>query len=94
MNKAELVDVLAKEAGCLKKDAEHLVNILMDTVIKQVARGEKITLVGFGTFEARQRKARTGRNPKTNEPIDIPAKRVAAFKPGKEFAEAVDKKGR
>jgi DNA-binding protein HU-beta len=94
MNKADLVEVLAKETGSLKKDAEQLVNVLMATVIKQVAAGEKITLVGFGTFEARQRKARTGRNPKTNEPIDIPAKRVPSFKAGKEFAEAVSKKGR
>ena len=66
MNKAELVDIVAKEAGTTKKDAETIINKMMETVISQVAHGEKVTLVGFGTFEARQRKARTGRNPKTN----------------------------
>jgi DNA-binding protein HU-beta len=94
VNKADLVDILSKETGSLKKDAEQLINVLMDTIIKHVAAGEKITLVGFGTFETRQRKARTGRNPKTNEPIDIPAKRVASFKIGKEFSEAVSNKAR
>jgi DNA-binding protein HU-beta len=61
-------------------------------IIKHVATVEKVTLVGFGTFEARHRKARTGRNPKTNEPLHIEAKRVAGFKVGKEFGEAVNKK--
>jgi len=77
LNKAELVDVVAKEAGTTKKDAEQVINKTMETIIKQVAAGEKVTLVGFGTFEARHRKARTGRNPKTNEPLHIEAKRVA-----------------
>lgn len=94
LNKAELVDVVAKEAGTTKKDAEQVINKMMETVIKHVATGEKVTLVGFGTFEARQRKARTGRNPKTNEPLHIPAKRVPGFRVGKEFSEAVNKKGR
>jgi len=94
VNKAELVDVVAKEAGTTKKDAEQVINKMMDTIIKSVSTGEKVTLVGFGTFEARQRKARTGRNPKTNEPLHIPAKRVPGFRVGKEFSEAVNKKGR
>jgi DNA-binding protein HU-beta len=93
LNKTDLVDILSKETGSLKKDAEQLLNVLMNTVISHVAAGEKVTLVGFGTFEARHRKARTGRNPKTNEPLTIPAKRVASFKVGKDFAEAVNKKG-
>lgn len=92
MNKAELVDVVAKEAQTTKKDAEMVINSMMDTIVKSVASGEKVTLVGFGTFEARQRKARVGRNPKTNEPLQIPAKRVAGFRVGKEFGEAVNKK--
>ncbi|MBY0358384.1 MAG: HU family DNA-binding protein [Candidatus Obscuribacterales bacterium] len=92
MNKADLVDVVAKEAGTTKKDAEQVINLMMETIIKHVSTGEKVTLVGFGTFEARQRKARTGRNPKTNAPIQIPAKRVAGFRVGKEFSEAVNKK--
>ncbi|MBN9393717.1 MAG: HU family DNA-binding protein [Candidatus Melainabacteria bacterium] len=94
MNKAELVDIVAKEAGTTKKDAENVINKMMETVIKHVSKDEKVTLVGFGTFEARSRKARTGRNPKTNEPLHIPAKRVAGFKVGKEFAEAVNRKGK
>ena len=94
MNKADLVDILAHEVGTTKKEAEMVVNAFMDTVVRQVARGEKVTLVGFGTFDASQRSARTGRNPKTNEPLDIPAKRVARFKAGKDFAVAVDKKAK
>ncbi|MFN8657807.1 MAG: HU family DNA-binding protein [Candidatus Obscuribacterales bacterium] len=92
MNKAELVDVIAKEAGTTKKDAETVINKMMETIVKRVASGEKVTLVGFGTFEVRQRKARTGRNPKTNQPLEIPAKRVPGFKVGKEFSEAVNKR--
>jgi DNA-binding protein HU-beta len=92
LNKAELVDVVAKEAGTTKKDAEQVINKMMETIIKHIASGEKVTLVGFGTFEARQRKARTGRNPKTNEPLHIPAKRVPGFRVGKEFSEAVNKR--
>jgi len=92
LNKAELVDVVSRDAGTTKKDAETVINKMMDTIIQSVSRGEKVTLVGFGTFEASQRKARTGRNPKTNEPLHIPAKRVPRFKVGKEFAEAVNKR--
>lgn len=92
MNKAELVDVVAKEADTTKKDAETVINKMMETIVKRVASGEKVTLVGFGTFEVRERKARTGRNPKTNQPLEIPAKRVPGFKVGKEFSEAVNKR--
>tara|TARA_Y100001978_G_C23520925_1_gene350227 strand:+ start:186 stop:467 length:282 start_codon:yes stop_codon:yes gene_type:complete len=92
LNKAELVDIVAADAGTTKKDAEQIINKMMDTIIKTVAGGDKVTLVGFGTFEARHRKARLGRNPKTNEPLNIPAKRVAGFKVGKEFSEAVNKR--
>lgn len=87
-----MVDVIAKEAGTTKKDAETVINKMMETIVKRVASGEKVTLVGFGTFEVRQRKARTGRNPKTNQPLEIPAKRVPGFKVGKEFSEAVNKR--
>jgi DNA-binding protein HU-beta len=92
LNKAELVDVIANVSTITKRDVEEVINKAMETIVKSVAKGEKVTLVGFGTFEARQRKARTGRNPKTNEPIHIPAKRVPGFKVGKEFSEAVNKK--
>ncbi len=91
MNKAELVDVVAAETGTTKKDAEQVINKAMETIVKCVSGGEKCTLVGFGTFEVRHRKARTGRNPKTNQPLHIPAKRVPGFKVGKEFSEAVNK---
>jgi DNA-binding protein HU-beta len=92
LNKAELVDVVAKEANTTKKDAENVINAMMEAIVKRVASGERVTLVGFGTFEARQRRARTGRNPKTNQPLQIPAKRVAGFRVGKEFGEAVNKR--
>ncbi len=90
MNKAELVEVVSKDTGTTKKDVELVINKTMDTIIKHVSSGDKVTLVGFGTFEARQRKARTGRNPKTNQPLHIPAKRVPGFKVGKEFGDAVN----
>lgn len=92
MNKADLVDAVAKDTGSTKKDVEQIINSTMEHIVKAVSSGSKVTLVGFGTFEARQRQARTGRNPKTNEPLEIPAKRVAGFKAGKEFSEAVAKK--
>ena len=69
MNKAELVDIVAADAGTTKKDAEQIINKMMDTIIKTVAGGDKVTLVGFGTFEARHRKARLGRNPKSTKQI-------------------------
>ena len=92
LNKAELVEVVAKETDTTKKDVELVINKTMETIIKHVSSGDKVTLVGFGTFEARLRKARTGRNPKTNQPLHIPAKRVPGFKVGKEFGDAVNKK--
>ncbi len=92
LNKAELVEVVSKETDTTKKDVELVINKMMETIIKHVSTGDKVTLVGFGTFEARQRKARTGRNPKTNQPLHIPAKRVPGFKVGKEFGDAVNKK--
>jgi DNA-binding protein HU-beta len=92
LNKSDLIDLLAAENHSTKKDAEHFLNSFISAVVSEVARGEKITLVGFGTFDVAERKARTGRNPKTSEPLVIPAKRVARFKVGKEFAEAVNKK--
>lgn len=94
MNKTDLVDVIAHEVGTTKRVAEAIVNVFMSTVVKEVARGEKVTLVGFGTFDSSHREARTGRNPKTNEPLEIAAKRVARFKAGKDFAETVDKKSK
>ncbi len=73
-----------------KKDAEKLVEIIFDTIIETLNNGEKIELRGFGSFRLRERNARQGRNPKTGETVDIPAKRVAYFKPGKDLKEIVN----
>ncbi len=89
MNKAELVGKVAENADITKKDAEKVINALFGTVEEALADGDKVQLVGFGTFEVRQRAARTGRNPKTGEEIKIAATKVPAFKPGKALKEAV-----
>ncbi len=90
MTKADLVERVAKEADMTKKDAEQLVEIVFDTIISTLNKGEKIELRGFGSFRLRERDARKGRNPKTGEAVKIPAKRVAYFKPGKELKELVN----
>lgn len=89
MNKGELVDQVAKKAGVTKKAAEQIVTATVDTIMETVADGEKVTLVGFGTFEPRDRKAREGRNPKTGDKMEIPATTVPAFSAGKMFKEKV-----
>ena len=92
MNKEELVQEIAKKAKVTQKEAAEVLNGLVETVQKTVAKGEKVTLVGFGTFESRQRAARTGRNPQTGKEIKIAAKTVPAFSAGKKFKELVNKK--
>ncbi len=92
MNKTELIAAVAEKAEITKKDAEKAVSAVIDTIIAQVAEGEEIRIVGFGTFERRERKERTGCDPRTNEKITIPASKVPAFKAGKAFKDAVDKK--
>ena len=92
MNKEELVQEIAKKAKVTQKDAAEVLNGLVETVQKTVAKGEKVTLVGFGTFESRKRAKRTGRNPQTGKEITIPAKTVPAFSAGKKFKELVNKK--
>ena len=91
MNKTELIAAVAEKAELSKKDAEKAVNALLDTVVEEVAKGEKIQLVGFGTFERRERKERDGGNPQTGAKIPIPASMVPAFKVGKAFKDAVNK---
>ena len=91
MTKADLVERVAREADMTKKDAEQLVEIVFDTIISTLNKGEKIELRGFGSFRLRERDSRKGRNPKTGEAVEIPAKRVAYFKPGKELKEIVNK---
>lgn len=89
MNKTELVKAVSTEAELTQKDAAKAVDALLDTITKALAEGEKLQLIGFGTFEVRDRAARKGRNPQTGEEIEIAASKVPAFKPGKELREAV-----
>ena len=89
MNKTELVKVVAEQAELTQKDAAKAVDALIETISETLAKEEKIQLIGFGTFEVRERSARKGRNPQTGEEIEIAASKVPAFKPGKELKEAV-----
>jgi len=92
MNKAELVTNIAEKSGLTKKDAESALNAFMEAVQEALAKGEKVQLVGFGTFEVRDRKAREGRNPRNpEEVIQIPASKAPVFRAGKAFKEAVNK---
>ena len=90
MNKEELVQEIAKKAKVTQKEAAEVLNGLVETVQKTVAKGEKVTLVGFGTFESRKRAARTGRNPQTGAEIKIAAKTVPVFSAGKKFKATVN----
>lgn len=89
MNKGELIDQIAEKADVTKKDADLVLSAMLEVILETVAAGDKVTLVGFGTFEARARQAREGRNPSTGKPIKIPATRVPAFSAGKMFREKV-----
>ena len=90
MTKAELFEDVARAAELTKKDAERLVEIVFESIIETLNHGEKIELRGFGSFRVRERGARRGRNPKTGDPVSIPAKRVPYFKPGKELKELIN----
>jgi len=87
MNKAELVDKIAADAGTTKKEAAAILDSFTETVTKALKKGDTVTLVGFGTFSVTKRAARTGRNPQTGETLKIKAKKVAKFKAGKDLAE-------
>lgn len=89
MNKSELVDLVAEKAEMTKKDSEKAVKAVLDSITDGLVRGDKVQLVGFGTFEVRSRKEREGRNPATGEKIKIKALKVPAFKPGKALKEKV-----
>lgn len=91
MNKTELVAAVAEKTGASKKDSEKLVSAVFETVTNALVAGDKVALVGFGAFEVKERPARTGRNPRTKETIEIPASRSASFKPGKALKDAVNK---
>lgn len=85
----ELVEAIANKGGLTKKDAENAVNSFEGVVIERLKKGDKVTLTGFGTFEARKMKARNGVNPQTGAKINIPARTVPKFKAGKSFKDAV-----
>ncbi len=89
MNKGELVDAIAKEAGLTKADAGNALNAFIGTVSNSLKKGDSVQLIGFGTFSISARAARTGRNPQTGKEIKIAAKKVAKFKAGKALAETV-----
>ena len=91
MNKEELVKEIAKKTRMPQKQVAEIISLMIDSIEKTVAKGKRVTLVGFGTFEARKRAARTGRNPQTGAEIQIPAKTVPAFSAGKKFKEIVSK---
>lgn len=91
MNKSELIAAVAKEADLTKKDAEAAVNAVTCVITDALKAGDKVQLVGFGTFETRARAARTGKNPRTGETIEIEASKVPAFKAGKALKDTVNK---
>jgi DNA-binding protein HU-beta len=92
MTKAELVDAVAKSASLTKASAEKAVGAFITTVSGALKKGDRVTLVGFGSFEVASRKARTGRNPQTGKEIKIAAAKVPKFRPGKALKDAVTKK--
>jgi len=91
VNKAELITSMSEKSKLTKKDAELALKAFIESVEESLEKGEKVQLVGFGTFETRERAAREGRNPRTNDVINIPASTVPVFKAGKEFKEKVNK---
>lgn len=90
MNKADLVSSLSEKTGLTKTKSNQVIDSLVETISEALQGGDKVTLVGFGTFTTSQRDARKGRNPKTGESLEIPAKRVAKFKPGTELSKSVN----
>ena len=91
MNKAELITSMAEKSQLTKKDAESALKAFIDSVQEALENGDKVQLIGFGTFETRERAAREGRNPRTKETITIPASTVTVFKASKEFKDRVNK---
>jgi nucleoid DNA-binding protein len=93
MKKSDIVDSISGKIGVPKAQVQQMVDDVFDLIAEGLTKGEKIDLRGFGTFSVRDSKARTGRNPQSGEPIQIPARRVPAFKPGKELKEKVNGAG-
>ena len=92
MTKADLVNIIAEKGEYSKKDAEKALSTVIDSITEALSQGEKISLVGFGTFEVRDRAAKEAINPLTKQPVHVPAKKVPAFKAAKALKEIVDKK--
>ncbi len=90
MTKAELVDEVARNSELSKKDAEVIVQTVLDSIVDSLKNGEKVELRGFGSFRLRDRASRQGRNPKTGEKVFVPAKKVPYFKPGKDLRELIN----
>lgn len=90
MTKAELISAVAEKTEFTKKDSDKAVAAVLDSITEALILGDKVSLVGFGTFEVKDRKARKGINPRTKEPMDIPASKLPAFKAGKGLKEAVN----
>ncbi len=91
MNKTELIAAVAEKSGMTKKEADVAVNTVFETITQTLTNGEKVQLVGFGTFEVKDRGARTGRDPRTNKAIEIPAYKAPVFKVGKALKDTVNK---
>lgn len=89
MNKSELISVVAEKSGLTKKDTEKIVSAVFDGISEALAQGEKVQVIGFGTFDVRSRKAREGRNPATGATIQIPALKVPVFKAGKALKDII-----
>jgi DNA-binding protein HU-beta len=92
LNKAQLVDVVAKESGLKKTDVEVCLKGIIEAISAELENGGDVTLIGFGTFKVAERQARTGRSPKDGKQIEIPAKKTAKFKAGKQLSDRVDSK--
>jgi integration host factor subunit beta len=93
MTKAELVEKVANQINLTKKQTEIIVNTVFQSITDSLADGDKVEIRGFGSFRTRERNARTARNPKSGEKVEVPAKKVPFFKAGKELKELVDAKG-
>ncbi len=91
MNKTELIAITAEKAGMTKKDAERAVSAVFEAIAAELANGQKVQVAGFGIFEVKERQARTGRNPRTKETIEIPASKLPSFKPSKTLKDQIDK---
>ncbi|AEY67919.1 MULTISPECIES: HU family DNA-binding protein [Eubacteriales] len=91
MNKSELVDKMAEKSGLSKKDSDKALNAMLESVEEALTSGDKVQLIGFGSFEVKQRAARKGRNPQTMEEINIPESKAPVFKAGKDLKEMINK---